>query len=116
MLALFGRPLTLLFVDSSETLIIDQAYQFIVIQAAFFIPLAGVNVFRLLIQGMGYSKVAVFAGFFEMVARGTFGLFLVPRFGFIMACFASPAAWIFADCFLIPAYRKVVQHARQNGR
>ena len=115
-LALFGRPLTLLFVNSSETLIIDQAYQFIVIQAAFFIPLAGVNVFRLLIQGMGYSKVAVFAGFFEMVARGTFGLFLVPRFGFIMACFASPAAWIFADCFLIPVYRKVVQHARQNGR
>ena len=96
-LALFGRPLTLLFVDSSETLIIDQAYQFIVIQAAFFIPLAGVNVFRLLIQGMGYSKVAVFAGVFEMVARGTFGLFLVPRFGFLMACFASPAAWILAQ-------------------
>lgn len=115
-LALFGRPLTLLFVDSSETLIIDQAYQFIVIQAAFFIPLAGVNVFRLLIQGMGYSKVAVFAGVFEMVARGTFGLFLVPRFGFLMACFASPAAWILADCFLIPAYRKVVRDARQNGR
>lgn len=115
-LALFGRPLTLLFVDSNETLIIDQAYQFIVIQAAFFIPLAGVNVFRLLIQGMGYSKVAVFAGVFEMVARGTFGLFLVPRFGFLMACFASPAAWILADCFLIPAYRKVVRDARQNGR
>lgn len=115
-LALFGRPLTLLFVDSSETLIIDQAYQFIVIQAAFFIPLAGVNVFRLLIQGMGYSKVAVFAGVFEMVARGTFGLFLVPRFGFLTACFASPAAWILADCFLIPAYRKVVRDARQNGR
>lgn len=51
-----------------------------------------------------------------MVARGTFGLFLVPRFGFLTACFASPAAWILADCFLIPAYRKVVRDARQNGR
>ena len=36
-----------------------------VIQAAFFIPLAGVNVIRLLVQGMGYSKLAMFAGVFE---------------------------------------------------
>ena len=46
-----------------------------VIQVAFFIPLTAVNVIRLLIQGMGYSKLAVFAGVFEMIARGGFGLF-----------------------------------------
>ena len=34
----FGKPMTLLFVDASETVIIDQAYQFMVIQVAFFIP------------------------------------------------------------------------------
>ena len=43
-----------------------------VIQVAFFIPLTAVNVIRLLIQGMGYSKLAVFAGVFEMIARGGF--------------------------------------------
>ena len=112
----FGKPMTLLFVDASETVIIDQAYQFMVIQVAFFIPLTAVNVIRLLIQGMGYSKLAVFAGVFEMIARGGFGLFLVPVFGFNMACFASPAAWILADCFLIPAYRKVMRHVRQYGQ
>ena len=83
---------------------------------AFFIPLAGVNVIRLLIQGMGYSKLAVFAGVFEMIARGSFGLFLVPVFGFNMACFASPAAWILADGFLIPAYLKVMRHVKEFGR
>ena len=67
--------MTLLFVDASETVIIDQAYQFMVIQVAFFIPLTAVNVIRLLIQGMGYSKLAVFAGVFEMIARGGFGCF-----------------------------------------
>ena len=51
-----------------------------------------------------------------MIARGGFGLFLVPVFGFNMACFASPAAWILADCFLIPAYRKVMRHVRQYGQ
>ena len=111
----FGRPMVQLFVESSETVIIDQAYQFMLIQVSFFIPLAAVNVIRLLIQGMGYSKLAVFAGVFEMIARGTFGLFLVPAFGFNMACFASPAAWILADCFLIPAYLKVMKHVKQYG-
>ena len=111
----FGRPMVQLFVDSNETAIIDQAYQFMVIQTAFFIPLAGVNVIRLLIQGMGYSKLAVFAGAFEMIARGSFGLFLVPTFGFTMACFASPAAWVLADAFLIPAYCRVMKHVKQYG-
>jgi len=112
----FGRPMMLLFVDSSETVIIGQAYQFMVIQAAFFIPLAGVNVIRLLVQGMGYSKLAMFAGVFEMIARGAFGLFLVPRFGFLLACFASPMAWLLADAFLIFAYCRVMRHVRQFGR
>ena len=72
----FGKPMTLLFVDASETVIIDQAYQFMVIQVAFFIPLTAVNVIRLLIQGMGYSKLAVFAGVFEMMfpVMSTFSL------------------------------------------
>ena len=30
-------------------------------------------------------------------------LVFVPLFGYTAACFASPAAWICADAFLIPA-------------
>ena len=110
-----GKPMTLLFVDASEVDILNQAYEYLVINAAFFIPLTAVNVFRLLIQGMGYSKLAVFAGVFEMVARGLTGLFLVPAFGFTAACFAGPIAWVMADCFLIPAYGKVMKHVKQYG-
>ena len=44
------------------------------------------------------------AGVFEMVARGVFGICLVPWLGFRVACFASPAAWVMADIFLFPAY------------
>ena len=106
----------LLFVDSSETVIIGQAYQFIVIQAAFFIPLAGVNVIRLLVQGMGYSKLAMFAGVFEMIARGAFGLFLVPRFWLSAGLLCQPHAWLLADAFLIFAYCRVMRHVRQFGR
>ena len=68
------------------------------------------------VWGVGYSKLAMFAGVFEMIARGAFGLFLVPRFGFLLACFASPMAWLLADAFLIFAYCRVMRHVRQFGR
>lgn len=63
-----------------------------------------VNVFRLAIQGMGFSKMALCAGVLEMIARTCVGIWLVPRFGYTAACFASPLAWLFADLFLVPAF------------
>ena len=99
-----------------DRVIINQAYQYMLVNALFFIPLTGVNAIRLLIQGMGYSKLAMFAGVFEMVARGVTGLVLVPAFGFIAACFASPIAWIMADFFLILAYRRVMRQVRRWGK
>ena len=79
-LALTGRNLALFFVERAEVEVIGNVYLFLLINSAFYIPLAFVNIVRFLIQGMGYSK---------------------------FACFASPVAWIFADAFLFPAYRHV---------
>ncbi len=101
---LFGKQLLLLFLDAGETQIIADAYSFLQINALFYFPLALVNIVRFLIQGMGYSKLAVFAGAFEMLARALAGFLLVPQFGFSAVRFANPLAWVFADIFLIPAF------------
>lgn len=101
---LFGRNLLLLFLDAGETQIIGNAYSFIRMNSLFYFPLALVNIVRFLIQGMGYSRLAVFAGAFEMLARALAGFLLVPHFGFSAVRFANPLAWIFADAFLIPAF------------
>lgn len=101
---LFATPLELLFLDASEVEILEQARVFLTVNVCFFILLALVNIVRFLIQGMGFPRFAVFAGVFEMIARACVGFFLVPKFGYMAACFASPAAWLLADCFLIPAY------------
>lgn len=103
----FGENMIQIFLSPTEenaATVLVRAKEFLVINAAFYFPLALVNIVRFLIQGMGFSGFAVFAGVFEMVARTIVGLFLVPVFGFIAACFASPLAWIFADAFLIPAF------------
>ena len=103
-----GGAMTTLFLDTSDAAtiatVVPLSERFLLINAAFYIPLLFVNLLRFTIQGLGYSELAVFAGVFEMVARGLFGLCLVPVFGFAAACFASPAAWVLADAFLFPAY------------
>lgn len=106
-----GGKLLLLFLDAGETAILGNAHTFISTNVLFYFPLALVNIVRFLIQGMGFSKLAVFAGAFEMLARGLAGFVLVPFFGFPAVCYANPLAWIFADIFLIPAFfyvRKVM--------
>ena len=105
----FGDKFALMFLDAGETEILQNARMMLVINSAFFIPLTFVNVIRFLIQGMGFSTFAILAGVFEMVARTLAGVFLVPKFGYIGACFASPLAWIFADLFLFPAYFYVMK-------
>lgn len=100
----FSNNIALLFVSASETTVIAQARQFLLINVFFYIALALVNIVRFMIQGMGFSGFAVLAGVAEMIARAIIGLIFVPIFGFVAACFASPLAWIFADAFLIPAF------------
>lgn len=100
----FGANLASLFVDSAESQLLANARMMLIINSAFYIPLALVNIIRFMIQGVGFSTFAILAGAFEMVARMITGMVLVPKFGFTGACFANPLAWIFADAFLIPAY------------
>ena len=84
--------------------ILDLAQQFLVTNGALYIPLAFVNIVRFLIQGMGFSQIAIFAGVFEMIGRGVVALALVPVLGFNAVCFANPVAWVLADCFLFPLF------------
>ena len=102
----FAPQCALLFLDSREldaALLTQLTSRYILIQSAFFFPLALVNIVRFSIQGMGFSPFAILAGVLEMAARTGVGMILVPAFGYTAACFASPAAWVCADLFLIPA-------------
>ncbi len=111
----FGRTLLSLFVDeTTDPQVMDMAVTYIRINGAFYIPLLFVNILRLSIQGMGYTRIAMLAGVFEMVARTAVALLLVPILGFEGACLANPAAWVMADLFLFPCYAFVVRAVRER--
>lgn len=113
-LRFFGGAFVRMFVNDSEIEVIANAQMFLNYNAAFYIPLAFVNIVRFLIQGLGFSKQAVFAGVCEMVARTVVGVLLVPAFGYIAVCAANPAAWVAADIFLFPAYFMAMKRLRAS--
>lgn len=114
----FGRNFAMIFLGANDVLCLDNAHLYLIVNSAFYIPLALVNIVRFLIQGMGFSMFAVLAGVMEMVGRTIVAVVLVPVFGFPAICFASPIAWILADAFLIPAYISVRNKLRRifNGQ
>ena len=100
----FGSTIALLFVDASETEILACTQHFLIMNGLFYIPLGVIYALRNTLQGVGFSKIAMLSGLFELVARSVMGLFVVPKFGFSAVCLAHPSAWIMADLILIVLY------------
>lgn len=98
----FAEEMMMMFVDSGETAIIDNASLFMRI-ACYFYPVLGLLVIlRYSIQGLGYSNLSMMSGVMEMIARCGVSLWLVPALGFLGVCYGDPVAWIAANVFLIP--------------
>ncbi len=105
----FTDNLAALFMNKDEppevvAEVIKNAFYALMANGCTYCLLTLVNVVRFMIQGMGFSRLAIFAGLAELVGRAFIAIALVPVFGFQGAVLASPLAWVLADAFLIPAY------------
>lgn len=102
--ATVSDKIALLFIDASETEVIAQVRRILICNGHFYPALAAVYVLRNALQGVGFSKAAMLAGLFELVARSAMGLLVVPALGFTAVCFSDCAAWGMATLILIPLY------------
>ena len=109
-----GPYISMLFIDRSETVVIGLAQQYINMGSYFYFILSILFLFRNSLQGLGYSAVAMFAGFFELAARAVMGFGFVNSIGYSAACIANPIAWVAADLFLIPAYFIVMKKVKRT--
>ena len=106
---LWGAPLIRLFITGGQDAIVADALKYLDMVTLFFIPLLMIFVLRNALQGLGFSRVAMFAGLFELVGRAFVAFALVGPYGFSGAILANPAAWIMADVLLLPAYLSAVR-------
>ncbi len=106
---LWGAPLIGLFITGGQAEIVQKALQYLDMVVLFFIPLLAIFVLRNALQGLGFSRIAMFAGLFELVGRALVAFMLVRPYGFSGAILANPFAWVMADVLLIPAYFSAVR-------
>ena len=75
--------------------------QYLLINSMGYYILCILFILRNLLQGLGYSFLAMFGGVAEMIARCIVAFFFVSSFGFNAICFANPLAWLFANIVFI---------------
>ena len=103
-----GRYVSLLFLDASETVILDMVAQYLFFNGLFYPSLLMVNIVRNCIQGLGYSSISMIAGVMELIGRAGATLILVKMIGFTGVAISAPLAWVLAISFLIPTYHLIV--------
>lgn len=106
----------LLFISPDETEILKDTVLFLHVNTSFFILLGLLSILRYSIQGAGYTRLSMFSGVSEMVARVLVSLFLVPAWKFWGVCLGDPTAWLFANLFLVPAFVYVYRQLKESVR
>ena len=101
--------LYVLFLSEPNAKVVEYSFLFLLVSTLGFCLLTLVNTVRFSIQGMGFSSFAMTAGVLEMAARTIAGIVLAPMFGYIGICLSNVLAWIFADAFLLPAFRHCIK-------
>lgn len=104
----------LLFISPDETEIMKDTVYFLHLNTMFFVLLGLLSILRYSIQGVGYTRLSMFSGVAEMVARVLVSLFLVPALKFQGVCLGDPTAWLFANLFLVPAFFYVYKQLRKS--
>lgn len=107
-LLLFSGNIACLFMDKSNTAVLSEVNQFMHITSFFYIVISFLNVHRCALQGLGYSKLAMYGGICEMIARTAMSLFVIPKVGFIGVCFTDQTAWIAATILVTIAFYVVL--------
>lgn len=116
-LIFFGRTLSMIFVSSEATGVLDASAQYLRCMGYFYWCLGILNVCRMSTQGLGYSGRTVISGVLEMFARCIVSLVFVKQIGYLAICFADQTAWIAACCYIVPmcflCARKPLQEKRR---
>lgn len=113
-LLVFGKPLTMLFIDSKQLMsiqneVLSSAQTYLTIIAIFLPVLNMLFVYRNALQGVGRSLMPFMAGVFELIARTICAFTLPAVFGFAGICLAGPIAWFAAAIPLGIAYHIVIK-------
>ncbi|MDE6679717.1 MAG: MATE family efflux transporter [Ruminococcus sp.] len=94
-----GRNLSMIFLDSSETAVLNACGEYMKCVGYFYWALGILFACRMSVQGIGFSGLAIFSGVLEMFARIIVSRKFVPIYKFTAICYTDQVAWIVASIY-----------------
>jgi len=114
-LSITGTEIARLFIKEEGSEILTHVHSFLFINGSFYWLLAILTVLRNTLQGISFSRAAMFAGVMETIARCITSFVLVGRFKYMAICFANSLAWLLADLLLVPLYIYAIRKLKEGG-
>lgn len=114
-LLMFNQFFSGLFINAKETKIIHLAFDYYLVNGAFYWLLAILFVVRSFIQGYGNSLVPTLAGIAELLMRAGVSVLSLVTVGLIGVLFSSPAAWIGSVVILVPSYFQITKDLKRKS-
>jgi len=90
----FGRQLALIFVDASETIILESALDMLRVEAIFMPALCTIWLYNSALRGMGLIKITVVSSIVELASKIGFSVGLSRFMGPKGIWLASPLGWV----------------------
>ena len=109
-----GKYFSYLFISDNAAVVIPMVDTYLRCVGMFLIPLYVVNCYRNGYQGMGYGLLPMLSGAAELFGRGVMAIIAANKKSYLLACMASPFAWIVATVLLIVLYFYVMKDMKKK--
>lgn len=111
-LILFGRNISHLFMNGSQTRVLDLVQIYYYFNGSSYFILSILFIVRYTLQGLGNQKAPTIAGIAELLMRVFAGIVLIRLFGFYGAAMANPLAWTGSVLVLISTWNMEIKKLR----
>lgn len=109
-----GKYFAYLFISDNADVVLPMVEIYLRCVGLFMIPLYVVNCYRNGFQGMGYGMLPMLSGVAELLGRGVMAVVAAKKKSYILACMASPIAWVVATILLIMLYFYVMKDMKKK--
>ena len=109
-----GKYFAYLFISDNADVVLPMVEIYLRCVGLFMIPLYVVNCYRNGFQGMGYGMLPMLSGVAELLGRGVMAIVAAKKKSYILACMASPIAWVVATILLIMLYFYVMKDMKKK--
>lgn len=104
LMSVLGRSLAILISGSSESVVLDNAAKYLLINSPFYAVLGILLILRNSLQGLGKKIVPLISSVIEFFGKVIFSILFIPKLGYFGVIICEPVIWCLMTAQLIYAF------------